>query len=128
MHSAFSPCINCPDSGCCLVYCVPVTASLLIHLPGTQTSAVSPIALKRKALLAGGPAQECCALQLCTGFKGCDLACKSELIPGSGRAFCCLQWDKEGFAFPLQVVGGGCLPEVISGNPLRCDLWFCFHC
>ena len=62
-------------------------------------------------MLASGPAEKCCALQLCKGFKGFDLVCKSELIPVRERAFSCLRWDKEGLAFAFWGRGGECLPD-----------------
>lgn len=101
MRSAHTPCVSCAVVGCCPVRVV-FPRLPLVHLPGTELSGGSQAALKRRALLARSPAEKCCALQLCTGFKGCDLVCKSELIPVRGRASSWLCWDKEGLAFAFR--------------------------
>lgn len=129
VHSAHAPCVSCAVVGCCPVRVV-FPRLPLVHLPGTELSGVSQAALKRRALLACSPAEKCCALQLCTGFKGCDLVCKSELIPARGRASSWLCWDKEGLAFAFRGERGfQAARKVGGGNPLRCYLlWFCLEC
>lgn len=129
VHSAHAPCVSCAVVGCCPVHVV-FPRLPLVHLPGTELSGVSQAALKRRVLLACSPAEKCCALQLCTGFKGCDLVCKSELIPARGRASSWLCWDKEGLAFAFRGERGfQAARKVGGGNPLRCYLlWFCLEC